>query len=68
MGTFKNVFEDLILLNDMEIEGLPKKGEVPMFVFGHSMGGLIALSLVNGYAGRLRNFRGVIAQGNVYLA
>ncbi|TPX61990.1 hypothetical protein SpCBS45565_g07144 [Spizellomyces sp. 'palustris'] len=62
MGTFKNTFEDLLQLNEMDIDGLPKKGEVPTFVFGHSMGGLIALSLVNLHAQRIPNFRGIVVQ------
>ncbi|KAJ3179977.1 hypothetical protein HDU85_004261 [Gaertneriomyces sp. JEL0708] len=62
LNGFKSIFEDLLQLNSLVIDGLPAAGELPTFVFGHSMGGLLALALVNEHADRIPNFRGVVAQ------
>jgi acylglycerol lipase len=56
----KEVWEDILLMDAVEVEGVPKG--LPTFVMGHSLGGLTALSFVYFNANRLANFKGVIAQ------
>ncbi|KAI8839353.1 Alpha/Beta hydrolase protein [Chytriomyces cf. hyalinus JEL632] len=58
--SFDQVFEDMFQVAAVDIEGVPKG--LPLFVFGHSMGGLLALSFVHKNKSKLPNLRGCIAQ------
>ncbi|KAJ3115623.1 hypothetical protein HDU96_000316 [Phlyctochytrium bullatum] len=57
---FEEVWEDALSVVGVRVEGVPEG--LPLFVYGHSLGGLLALSIVHHHASRLPNFRGVIAQ------
>ncbi|KAJ3191787.1 hypothetical protein HK101_007412 [Irineochytrium annulatum] len=60
---FDKVFEDLLLLDAIPID--PSYPEnLPTFVMGHSLGGLLALAFSLHHSSKLRskNFRGVISQ------
>ncbi|KAJ3006246.1 UNVERIFIED_CONTAM: hypothetical protein HDU68_004188 [Siphonaria sp. JEL0065] len=58
--SFGQVFEDMLQLYSIDIEGVSKS--VPTFVFGHSMGGLLALLFAKNFGSKVQNLRGVISQ------
>ncbi|KAJ3285089.1 hypothetical protein HDU79_007605 [Rhizoclosmatium sp. JEL0117] len=58
--SFEQVQVDMLQLYNLDIDGVSK--DLPTFVFGHSMGGLLALVFTKNHHKSLRNFRGVIAQ------
>ncbi|KAJ3061216.1 hypothetical protein HDU98_002864 [Podochytrium sp. JEL0797] len=58
--SYEQVFADMLQLNSIEVDGMVPG--VPLFVAGHSMGGLLALSFVHHHKEHLPNLRGVISQ------
>ncbi|KAI8607806.1 Alpha/Beta hydrolase protein [Chytriomyces sp. MP71] len=58
--SFDTVFEDMIQVLGVPVEGAT--ADTPLFVMGHSMGGLLALAFVHKYKSRLPNLRGCISQ------
>ncbi|KAI8852347.1 Alpha/Beta hydrolase protein [Chytridium lagenaria] len=60
LGSFKLVFQDMLSVNAIEVEGVP--AGLPTFVMGHSLGGLISLAFVLHNASKIPNFRGIISQ------
>ncbi|KAJ3204694.1 hypothetical protein HDU82_005660 [Entophlyctis luteolus] len=59
--SFEQVYQDLLQLAALPLDGIDESG-LPTFVFGHSMGGLIALGFVVAHASSIPNLRGVISQ------
>ncbi|KAJ3111384.1 hypothetical protein HDU96_005743 [Phlyctochytrium bullatum] len=60
LKSFEIVWDDIIAMAEIKVDSLPDN--LPLFVMGHSLGGLIALTLVHHCAARLPNLRGVISQ------
>ncbi|KAJ3204493.1 hypothetical protein HDU82_005791, partial [Entophlyctis luteolus] len=59
--SFEQVYQDLLQLAALPVDGLNENG-LPTFIFGHSMGGLIALGFVVAHGSSIPNLRGVISQ------
>lgn len=57
---FKKVYQDMLVLN--LINKIDGEDALPTFVFGHSLGGLIALGFTDEMASRIPYLKGVIAQ------
>lgn len=53
------VYQDLLLLNELEL--LEGESDLPTFLFGHSLGGMMILDFTVKHAQQLKNFKGVIA-------
>jgi len=55
-----SVFEDLLIL--AKHSQLENEVNLPTFIFGHSLGGLMALSFTQNFYNNFSNFKGVISQ------
>ncbi|KAJ3246748.1 hypothetical protein HDU78_006283 [Chytriomyces hyalinus] len=58
--SFDQCFEDMLQLHSIAIDGVPNN--LPVFVMGHSMGGLMTLAFVQKKRNKLPTLRGCIAQ------
>ncbi|KAJ3151667.1 hypothetical protein HK101_001874, partial [Irineochytrium annulatum] len=56
-SNFDKVFEDLLILDSIDLDHAP---DLPTFIMGHSLGGLLALTFAHHFSSKLRskNFRG----------
>ncbi|KAL2913973.1 hypothetical protein HK105_206564 [Polyrhizophydium stewartii] len=65
MGSFKLTFDDMLALYNSTADGVELSADalkvLPTFVYGHSLGGLVALSFVKTHADKIANFKGIIA-------
>ncbi|KAJ3121548.1 hypothetical protein HK100_012338 [Physocladia obscura] len=59
--SFSQVFADMLQLYSIDINGSTKNA-VPVFVAGHSLGGLLALAFTQLYKNKIQNLRGCISQ------
>ncbi|KAJ3121547.1 hypothetical protein HK100_012337 [Physocladia obscura] len=60
--SYNQVFDDMLQLDQINIPDIPNATELPTFVFGHSMGGLVALSFVHSRKHAIPKLHGCIAQ------
>ncbi|ORY44421.1 alpha/beta-hydrolase [Rhizoclosmatium globosum] len=65
----EQVCDDMIQLNELPVPGIDETN-IPTFLFGHSFGGVLALTLVQDPArlAMISNFRGMVVQAPALLA
>ena len=63
--SFEQIWADLLQLQDMAVEGIDTPRNLPTFVMGHSLGGLLALTFAFHNDKKIHNLAGVICQGRI---